>query len=166
MEPKNILKHLCKNLSEENYIFKQLLKIESLKNTVIINQDIEELKKITEEEKKYLNDIEAKEKERDNLVEALFEKYKINNERVLSVLINNLGDESSEEKSILKKEREELLRNIKELKKINEINNHLLEESIKFFSSIIESFQKADSITYQPKKNSENKKFHLIDQHA
>jgi hypothetical protein len=155
------IKKLCKILNEENFIFKQLLKIETLKNELIIKQDIEKLKELTEEEKKYLNNIELKEKERDLIVDSIFERYQINNEKVLTVLINNLPEDNKEEIDLIKKEREELLKNIKDLKKINEINNKLLSESIKFFNSVIKSLDSSDNITYH---RSNTGKVHLIDQ--
>ncbi len=153
------LKRLCKLMNDEIYIFRQLLKIEKLKNSLIINQEIDELKKITAEEEKYLDEVAEKEKERESIVERLFRKYKVNSEKVLSTLIKILPDDVGDIKQELKQQKCELIRSIKDLKKMNVINNQLLMDSIKFFNYAVNSLQSIESITYTngSEKNKYNK---------
>jgi len=153
------LKRLCKLMNDEIYIFRQLLKIEKLKNSLIINQEIDELKKITAEEEKYLDEVAEKEKERESIVERLFRKYKVNSEKVLSTLIKILPDDVGDIKQELKQQKCELIRSIKDLKKMNVINNQLLMDSIKFFNYAVNSLQSIESITYTngSEKNEYNK---------
>ncbi len=166
MENRNELKRLCELMEDEIYIFRQLLKIEKMKNSLIINQEIEELKKVTDEEEKYLDEVAMKEKERESIVEKLFQKYKVNSERVLTALLKVLPDNVNDIKQELRKQKCELIRNIKDLKKINSINNKILMDSIKFFNYAVNTLQSVDTITYTNGKDNRNEyisKSHLID---
>lgn len=158
------LKRLCELMDDEIYIFRQLLKIEKLKNSLIINQQIEELKKITAEEERYLDEVAKKEKERETIVERLFRKYRVDSEKVLSSLIKVLPEDAVNIKQELKRQKCELIRNIKDLKKMNTINNKLLMDSIKFFNYAVNSLQTIESITYtNGSERNEYNKAQIID---
>lgn len=148
MENGQELKRLCELMNDENHIFRQLLKMEKLKNGLIITQKVEELKKVSEEEEKYLDEVYIKEKERETIIDKLFNKYKLNSEKVLTVLLKALPSEENNVKQELKRQKSELIRNIKDLKKINTVNNKLLMDSIKFFNYINSSVQSIESISY------------------
>ncbi len=69
---KKALEKLVKVLDEEISDFKQLLKYEKLKNEVIINQEVEKLKQLSTDEEEILDEVAELEKERENIVNALF----------------------------------------------------------------------------------------------
>ncbi len=139
---------LEKILDEEIYNFKQLLKYEKLKNSVIINQEVEKLKQLSSDEEEILDRVADLEEKREHVVDDLFTEYSVNSEKVLSSLIKSLPDKENDYKDVLKKKKNELVRNINDLKKINEINNKLLMDSIKFFSYAVNSIQEMDAVVY------------------
>lgn len=145
---KKTLEKLVKVLDEEISDFKQLLKYEKLKNEVIINQEVERLKQLSTDEEEILDEVATLEKERENIVNALFKEYNHKADKVLTSLIKILPTDKKDYKEDLKKKKDELTRNIKDLKKINIINNKLLMDSIKFFSYAVNSIQELDSVTY------------------
>lgn len=147
------LQHLTELLDDEIYIFKQLLKYEKIKNEVIINHDIKKLKNLSQDEEDFLEKVEEIEKERENLVVKLFDEYDVNSKMILSELLNKLPERDYKYKHIISQKKDELVRNIKDLKKINTINNKLLMDSIKFFHYVTSSLQGAEKVTYNPKGN-------------
>lgn len=156
---KKILDRLARILDDEINDFKQLLKYEKLKNEVIIKQEIDQLKKLTEDEEAILDEVAELEKEREKVVESLFKEFNTNSDKVLSDLIKKLPSDTDEYKEDLKKKKNELIRNIKDLKHLNVINNKLLMDSIKFFSYAVNSIKEMDTVTYNhdgsmPKDNS------------
>ncbi|MBN1898542.1 MAG: flagellar export chaperone FlgN [Spirochaetes bacterium] len=155
MEGKN-LERLSRLLNDEITIFQELLKIEKLKNAHIVNQDIDDIKKLTENEEMFLDQVAKKEKERETIAEKLFQKYRIKSHRVLSALLEEIPEEENEIKNMIKKQKKELVRNIKDLKKINAINSRLLMDSIKFFNQAAHSLQNVEAITYSNGKNKKN----------
>ena len=147
MNNKNI-DSLTKIMDEEISNFKQLLKYEKLKNDVIINQEAEKLKQLTYDEEEILDKVAHLEKKRGHIVENLFKEYDVNSDKVLSSLIKVLPDTDKNYKEIISKQKEELMQNIKDLKKINKINNKLLEDSIDFFNYAVNSIQDIDKVVY------------------
>ena len=139
---------LTKILDEEIYNFKQLLKYEKLKNSVIINQEVEKLKQLSSDEEEILDKVAKLEEERENVVGGLFKEYSINSEKVLSSLIKNLPENENNFKDTLRKKKDELVSNIKDLKRINEINNRLLMDSAEFFNYAANCIQDMDSVVY------------------
>lgn len=162
------LEHLTKLLDDEIYIFKQLLKYEKLKNEVIINQDVKKLKNLSKDEEGFLEQVEEIEEEREDLVVKLFEEYNINSKQILTALLEHLPKDDDQYKVILNEKKDELIRNIKDLKKINTINNKLLMDSVKFFHYTISSLQGSEGITYTQNGNvpNDHEKSWLINKRA
>ncbi len=140
--------NLTRIFDEEIHNFKQLLKYEKLKNNVIIRQEVDKLKKLSREEEDILDNVAKLEEEREHIVDDLFKKYKINSEKVLSSLLKILPEDKDNYKNIIKEKKNELIRNIKDLKKINNTNNRLLSDSIKFFNYAVSSIQDIDPAVY------------------
>jgi len=146
MDKKNI-DNLTKIMDQEIQNFKQLLKYEKLKNSVIINHEIEKLKKLSSDEEEILDKVVELEKEREIVVKELYKKYHVKEKKVLSSLLKVLPDDDNT-KDDLKEKKNELVRNIKDLKRINEINNKLMKDSIKFFNYAVNSIQELDAGIY------------------
>lgn len=147
MNRKN-LDDLTTILDEEIFNFKQLLKYEKVKNDVIIKQEVEKLKQLSHDEEEILDKVAKLEEKREHLVDNLFQEYNINSEKILSSLIKILPADEDNYKDVIKEKKNELIRNIKDLKKINGTNNKLLMDSIKFFSYAVNSIQDIDSTIY------------------
>ncbi len=142
------LEKLTKILEEEITLFQELLKFEKIKNMSIINQDIKKIKELSENEEKYLEDVEKIEEERERIVSTLFIQYNVKDKKELTALVKALP----EEKEVIKKRiinyKNELVSYIKDLKVINQLNNKLLKDSIEFFNEALNSFKEIDSYTY------------------
>ncbi len=135
-------------MDEEIYNFKQLLKYEKVKNKVIIMQEIDKLKELSKDEEELLDKVAKLEDKREYIVNTLYKKYNITSNKVLSSIIKVIPEEKKDYKNILAEKKSELVRNIKDLKKINEINNKLLSDSIKFFNFAVNSIQDIDPAVY------------------
>ncbi|MBU1075761.1 MAG: flagellar protein FlgN [Spirochaetes bacterium] len=146
---KKVLEKLARIMDEEINDFKQLLEYEKLKNKVIINQEVDKLKQLSSEEEDILEEINKLEEERESIVNRLYKEYDLKSEKVLSSLIKVLPSEDDSVKNVLTVKKNELIRNIKDLKKINLINNKLLMDSVKFFSYAVNSIQEMDTLTYK-----------------
>lgn len=143
---KSNLDDLSRILDEEIYSFRQLLKYEKLKNTVIIKQEADKLKQLSQDEEEILNKVAELEEEREDIVNHLFEKYNLTTDKALSALIEKLSKNDHKER--ISEKRIELIRNIKDLKNVNEVNNKLLTDSIQFFNYAVNSIQDIDSVVY------------------
>ncbi len=145
---RKVLERLSRILDDQISDFKQLLKYEKLKNEVIINQEVDKLKQLTSNEEDILDEVARLEEQREDIVSTLFKEYDSKSEKVLSALIKILPSDDEEYKKDLQRKKDELIMNIKDLKKINIINNKLLLDSIKFFSYAVNSIQEMDTVTY------------------
>ena len=139
---------LTRILDEEILNFSQLLKFEKLKNRVIIKQEVDKLKQLSFAEEEILDNVAKLEEKREQVVDFLFKEYDINSEKILSSLLKALPDDKNEYKKDIKHKKNELIRNIKDLKKMNKLNNKLLMDSVKFFSYAVNSIQEIDSVVY------------------
>ncbi len=150
------LVRLTRMLEEEITLFQELLKFEKIKNESIVKQDIEKIKELTTNEEEYIETVEKLEEERERLVITLFNEYNIKDEKKLNNLLKVLPDNISIKKR-LEDYKDELIKHIKDLKKINEINNKLLKESVEFFNYAVNSLQEVDSFTYTRRGNNSGK---------
>lgn len=162
------LEKLAKYMDQEIDFFRQLQKYENLKVDVIIKQDVDELKGLSRMEEKLLERIEEVEKERENVVCSLFDKYEINSKKILSNLLRQLPDGENEYREQLSKKKEELVHCIRNLKSLNSMNNKLLQDSITFFNYTLNSIKNNNTITYNNRGDmpGENKNSWLVNRHA
>jgi len=124
------------------------------------------LEEITEEEEKYVEQIAEKEKIREIAVSKLFKKYKIDKDKIFTSLIKTLPNDKSDIRYELMSKKNELVRNIKDLKTINSLNNRLLMDTIKFFNYTVNSLKSINDITYTRSSKNQGRTAYLVDRKA
>ncbi|GAA4718659.1 flagellar protein FlgN [Brevibacillus fulvus] len=109
------------------------------KRKVLLKNDIDTLNAITLQEQKLIKAIEAAEASRIERVEQLFKERNLPlSQRTLTDLIKS--STNNEEKTKLAAYREEMLRLIDDLRKENELNQQLLQQSLAFVNMSLDFF--------------------------
>lgn len=107
------------------------------KKEVLIKGDVDQLLAITTQEKKLIKAVSAAEDTRQSLVAQMFAEQGIHRDNgTLAELIKLTT--SPEEKARLMKARDELTRIVSELRKANELNQQLLEQSLSFVNMTLD----------------------------
>ncbi|WP_342404953.1 flagellar protein FlgN [Brevibacillus sp. FSL K6-2834] len=128
------LYELLDNLIE---LHKALQTLAVQKKEVLIKGDVDQLLAITTQEKKLIKAVSAAEDTRQSLVAQMFAEQGIHRDNgTLAELIKLTT--SPEEKARLMKARDELTRIISELRKANELNQQLLEQSLSFVNMTLD----------------------------
>ena len=135
------LKKLMEILDKQEINLNMLLSVATQKQKTLVNNNNEKLNEAIRLEEKQLLKVQTAEEQRLTLMEKLFEKYKINNERYkLSILIEAMNGKVSE--IILKKissSEKEIKNIIEKISKVNTQNILLIEQSRQIINETIKA---------------------------
>lgn len=121
-------------------IHENLLEISHQKTEEIKNSNTEQLIKLLTKEKKYIQDAEKKEKEREIAINDFFEVENSNiTERTVTELLLLANDEK--EKQLLENSIAKLIEIIVRLRESEQLNNGLLEQSMQFVQLTLSMLQ-------------------------
>lgn len=162
------LDRLVRYLESEIHFFRELEKYESLKSDVIVKQDVDGLRDLTKMEEGVLERIENAEKERENIVRHLFDKYDIKTKKILTNLLNQLPETAGDYREVISRKKEELVGCIRDLKNLNSMNNKLLKDSISFITYTLNSIRGSDTVIYNSKGDmpADYKNSWVVNRHA
>ncbi len=139
------MKELINVLEQENKIYESILKISKEKTPVIIEGKVNELENMTKTEQSLVLQIGKLEDARESILGKVSEELKIKAEEItLSEIIDKVG---SEEGQGLKMAQENLVKTINDLKKTNDTNSKLIENSLEYINFSINLFSSVDSGT-------------------
>jgi flagellar biosynthesis/type III secretory pathway chaperone len=130
-------------MKKECKIFEEMIFLAKKKPNIIIKREIEELEIITKVENKMAVELEKLEEERFNKVVYVFENMKVKVEKQdLMTLASILENKESE---LMIEYREKMLSLINELKKENEINVKLINNSMEYVDFLINVVTNGDN---------------------
>ncbi|WP_026497351.1 flagellar protein FlgN [Butyrivibrio sp. WCD3002] len=142
----SLLENLVDVLDRECALYEKLLELSSRKTPVIIQRDLKELSKITEDEQVVVSFINAVDKERegvmDNIAEVIGEK---GNDLKLTDLVRMLNSRPAEQKALAIK-RDRLKEVSTNVQRVNDQNQMLLQSSlemVQYEMNIIQSARRA-----------------------
>lgn len=148
------LTDLFENLDNLLKLHQALYTLAVEKKAVLIKGDIHQLTDITHTEQKLIKAVQATETQRIALVQQLYRENGISlSDGTLEELIKIWR--GLEEKNRLKHYREELIRIVTELRRANELNQQLLEQSLSFVNLSLELITDTpeDDFIYQHPSN-------------
>lgn len=110
---------------------------------------MEQLSKLLMKERKYIQEVEQVEQEREKIVEQVFQNLNINHEeKTVTVILEHI--ERIDDKQKLEKAVTELLEVIIELRRSEKLNRDLIEQSMQFVQLSLDLLQPSDrNINYQ-----------------
>jgi len=126
-------------LQEMSSAYERLLQLGREKKVVLIKGNVNQLNTIMQEENKLVKRVQVLEEERIDLVRKLYQaKGIIMEETTLSKVIEIVS--SQEEKDKLRLLQEKLFKLLSELKKVNDLNQQLIEQSLEYIQHSITSY--------------------------
>lgn len=128
---------------------------------------MEQLSKLLMKERKYIQEVEQVEQEREKIVEQVFQNLNINHEKkTVTVILEHI--ERIDDKQKLEKAVTELLEVIIELRRSEKLNRDLIEQSMQFVQLSLDLLQPSDrNINYQKEtKNQSHIKRSVFDSKA
>lgn len=159
---------LIKYLDEEITLCKELEFLENKKTEIMLKKDLNLLNNISMKEEGYSKKLDQIEEERQKLSTLIGRKLLITNDITLSKLIKSLPSNKNDISTELKKRGEVLKETVIRLKKVNNINNSILEDSLKYFDFSINLLSNASNELYNRKGSDKavNNSSFLIDKKA
>lgn len=150
------IEQLKDTLIKENELYTQVLKLGEKKTEVVVSRNIKELDNITKKEQQYIMNMGTFEKIRRSIFSNIAEELNIKKPESISELILSLEEDTGNEIDNL---RNDLLETIDKIKKKNEDNEKLINQSLEYVNFNLELM--TDSPEERNKysnKASENKK--------
>ncbi|MBQ5558376.1 MAG: flagellar protein FlgN [Lachnospiraceae bacterium] len=147
----SVIEDLISILEEEQQIYEQLIPIASEKTSVIIQNNLESLQKITEQEQEAIDKVTALEKKRS---EVIFNIAIILNKDAKNIKLTdiiNVLDSTPKEKKQLSILHDRLKATVQRLVQINQQNKSLIEQSlemIEFNMNLIQSTRMSQGNNY------------------
>ena len=142
----SLMETLIEVLEKENLEYKNLLDLSMKKTPVIVSDDIKALAKITDEEQFIVSRINHLDNQRDEAFNDIANVLNKDVTKLKIVDIINMLAARPQEQSKLATVFDELRRNVRAVKRINEQNRELIEsalEMVQFNMQIIQSMNKA-----------------------
>lgn len=124
------IQELIRFLEEEIKIYQKVLKLSKEKTDIITKDERVELEDLINEEEKLISEVQIIEKNRQELSLDIFSELGIDSKSgKVQDIVNNIP---SSDGVILSQKRKEFLDLIQELKKVNDINSNLINNSLEF----------------------------------
>ena len=142
----SLMETLIEVLEKENLEYRNLLELSMKKTPVIVSDDIKALAKITDEEQIIVSRINHLDNQRNEAVNDIANVLNKDVTKLKIVDIINMLAARPQEQSKLATVFDELRRNVRAVKRINEQNRELIEsalEMVQFNMQIIQSMNKA-----------------------
>ncbi|GEM_PF-3768566 len=152
---KQLLHNLCSTLNEQLDLFKLFLQEEEKKNEILIQRDLRELEKVNRREHKLMEKSEQIELRRSVIVQQLGGKIGISADaKIDEIAVRLTGAEFKSLRDELLTIKDDIYRDIMKLKNINELNNHILRDSLEFFNYSVNVFKNLgrEHVTYKMHK--------------
>lgn len=145
---------LLKILKEEKALYQQLFEIAEAKNEALVNNDTDKLVEIVENDREVIAEIETKDEQRNNKIQAIKSEFEIELEKdSYSNLIEKLPEAWGE---LLNPLREELIELTDEFHNLNEQNQKLLDQALELnqlsFKTIVKTIKEQDTTYSKDKK--------------
>ncbi len=126
----SLIEELTANLREEGGVYKELLLIAEKKMRIIVKNDLDELRQITDDENGKLDHIAVLEAKRVEVVNNIGVVLNRNPEKLSLSAIISLLDRQPEEQKELKRIHDDLKATAGRLQELNRQNKQLIEESL------------------------------------
>ncbi|HEX2924832.1 MAG TPA: flagellar protein FlgN [Ruminiclostridium sp.] len=140
-----LVKNLTDILNNENDIYETLLKISNNKTDLIVSGKVNELENIVKIEQSLIIKIAKLEDKREAIVGSLSAFLgKKSEEITVSELVEKLGQQDSKE---LKACQQRMLKNINDLKTVNELNSKLIKNSLEYIDFSINMMTSEGTVT-------------------
>ena len=144
-----LIDELVETMSKENVIYKDLIPITDEKTRVIIKNDLDALQKITEQEQRTIEKINALEKKREEVIINIGTVLNRDPKELnMKTLIEILGKQPKEQEK-LRNIHDELSETLRRLVTINDRNKELINQSlemIEFNMNLIQSTRMAPGV--------------------
>jgi len=116
-----LLDRLLENLVQEKEIYKGLLEISERKKQVIVDNNIKELEKIVQMERRFIIDISRLEDERLEIIDAIAAEKKVPSENItISTLISWAPEGMARRLEAIRQELKDIIEKQKDLNRLNE----------------------------------------------
>ncbi len=122
-----MLNDLISAMNKECDFFKGMLKVSKEKTDVLVKRNIQRLEEITEYEKQSVLELKEIEKEREKQIKIVAKSIGIDEDCTVSDILTKLDEQKGK---TLASKRDELLETINEIKKVNELNDALINNSL------------------------------------
>lgn len=123
---------ILRTLDQQIEVHRRLLELSEHKRTAIIGNEVEKLMQMTQREVKLVRLAEQLEAQRTEAVQAYMRSRNMYVTSAITIQTLSKIAVRLEEKQALSERREELLRLIGEIKKVNELNQQLIRQSLAF----------------------------------
>lgn len=122
-----MLNDLISAMNKECDFFKGMLKVSKEKTDVLVKRNIKKLEEITENEKQSVVELKEIEREREEQIKIVAKTIGIDEDCTVSDILIKLDEQRGK---TLASKRDELLETISEIKKVNELNDALINNSL------------------------------------
>jgi len=140
-----LVRQLTEVLNQENEVYDTLSKISNNKTNIIVGGKVSELESIVKLEQSLVIKISKLEDEREKIVEKLCNLLGKKPEEVtISGLASQLGQHESAK---LLACQEKMVKNIKDLKNVNDLNSKLIKNSLEYIDFSINMMTSIDTVT-------------------
>jgi len=128
-----LIEKLTDVLEKEASVYEDFLSIQKGKTDILVNGNISELEKMIKTEQSFFEEIQGLEAEREQIIEQIAQKTKTDSSALnLTWMINNYV--KPEQANKLKSLRDKILNTVNELKKVNEQNARLINNSLEYIN--------------------------------
>lgn len=126
----SLMEELITTLSKEEELYRELLPIQERKTQVIIENNIEQLQKITGEEQETIDKVTALERKREEIIKDIGTVLNKNPKTLTLTNLIQIMAKQPEDREKLQELHDRLEESVKKLVKVNERNQMLIKQSL------------------------------------
>lgn len=123
---------LIEVLKEEEKLYKALLNLANKKTEMITDEDMDEISNIALQEEEYIKEAKLLEYKREDEITDIEKSLGIEKISDISSLLNYVDDESTKKELI--QTQTEFKNTLEEIKKVNIVNNSLIQDALEYIS--------------------------------
>ncbi|MCT4613190.1 MAG: flagellar protein FlgN [Clostridia bacterium] len=141
-----LLEELIINLNKENDLYKSLTNLGSKKTECIVENKIDEIGSLTNDEQRLITDLNRVIKKREEQFKDIAIVLSLDNQEItLNALIDKL--EGNESQASLIEVRDEILKNVTEMREVNEENEVLIKQSMEYVEFTLNAIKTSSNIS-------------------